>query len=337
MTIFFLVMFIVFVFTAATACTWLLYHYARKKKLLAIPNERSSHSVPIPTGAGLAIVVVFLVAVLFLGFWGILQRNVVWALIGGGSIIALVGWVDIHRPLKARYRIVVHTLAALWALWQLYGFPFLNVGFTTLPLGGWGVLVACLGIVTMSNLYNFMDGIDGLVASEAMVVGGVAGGLLWYAGAGGLALATWALAASAAGFLIWNWHPAKIFMGDVGSVFLGFIFATLAVASENAHALPAFVLILLLLIVIVDAGFTTIRRAFNGDRWFEAHRTFSYQRAVQSGYSHSQVVLRVMGMNGVLALLAILVFLQPRFLLPVMSLSLALLSWIWWKVQGVKQ
>lgn len=323
-----------FVFLASTGFTWLIYRQAMKRGWLAIPNKRSSHTVPTPTGGGLAIAAIFFASVITLWALGMVGKEVGLALVGGGSMVTLISWIDGRHHLKARVRIVVHALAAIWVLWFLGGLPSLNIGFSILSLGSLGSIIGFFWIVGLSNLYNFMDGIDGLLGAETVMVGTITGLFLMISGASGLAFLTWILAVASAGFLVWNWHPAKIFMGDVGSVLIGFSFATLAIASERAGASPALVWMIILGVVIVDAGLSTLRRVYRREKWFEAHRTFGYHRAVQMGYRHDQVVLRVMGISGALSGLAYIGWrFFPRLLLTEMVMVFLLLAWGWLMIQ----
>lgn len=162
---------------------------------------------------------------------------------------------------------------------------------------------------------------------------GLTGGLL-LAAAGDLALAqiSWLLAAACAGFLVWNWAPAKIFMGDVGSGFLGYAFAVLAVASENRDSQPLLLWLVLLSVFVVDASATLLRRALQGERLFDAHRTHAYQLAVQMGHSHRQVTTTVLGLNIVIAACGWLAFRSPVSLLPtVIGVTVAIL-FMWYKL-----
>jgi Fuc2NAc and GlcNAc transferase len=150
-------------------------------------------------------------------------------------------------------------------------------------------ILAAVGIVWLINLYNFMDGIDGIAGAEAVSVGSVAGALLWLAGDRGLAGASAVIAAASGGFLLWNWSPAKIFMGDVGSAVLGYVFATLAVASENSDALFVWQWAVLLGVFVGDATVTLVRRALHGDRVYQPHKNHAYQRAARAGWTHARV------------------------------------------------
>jgi Fuc2NAc and GlcNAc transferase len=163
--------------------------------------------------------------------------------------------------------------------------------------------LAAIGIVWLINLYNFMDGIDGIAAAEAVTVGSVAGALLWWAGDRGLAGASAVIAAASGGFLLWNWSPAKIFMGDVGSAVIGYVFAILAIASENSGKLFIWQWVLLLGVFVSDATVTLVRRALHGERVYQPHKRHAYQRAVQAGWTHARVSGTIVLINLCLGLL----------------------------------
>jgi Fuc2NAc and GlcNAc transferase len=223
---------------------------------------------------------------------------------------------------------MVHLAAAVWAIYWLGGLPFLDLGFTRLSLHLIGALFAVIGVAWMINLYNFMDGIDGIAGIEAISVGIMGGAFETFSGAVNLAMVCLLLALAAAGFLVWNWPPAKIFMGDVGSGFLGFSFAMLALSSEHLKAAPLLVWIVLLGVFLVDSTATLIGRIKRGERWYEAHRTHAYQYAVQAGYNHKQVALAVLGLNLGLGIAGVLMYIWPHWLLVTAILALGLLTWL---------
>ncbi len=276
--------------------TGLVLRHALRHGLLDVPNERSSHTVPTPRGGGLGIAVSFLVAVALLVFWG-LPAHVAAALMGGG-MVAGVGWLDDRRPTSPLLRLSVHALAALWAVVWLHGLPSLDLGIIRVPLGMSGSVLAVIALVWITNLYNFMDGIDGLAASQALLAGIGGGWLLWQSGDASLAMVSFSLAAASGGFLIWNWPPARIFMGDTGSGLLGFSLGTIALAGEQRGSLPALVWMILLALFIGDATLTLLRRLFQGEAWYNAHRSHAYQRLVQRGWSHLRVTLGAWLING---------------------------------------
>jgi Fuc2NAc and GlcNAc transferase len=304
--------------------------YALRRALLDIPNERSSHTMPTPRGGGLAIALTLAVGVAVLGLSGLLYKNVALALLGGGVLVAGIGWLDDHRHVAPQWRFLVHMIAAVWALHWLGDFSSLTVGTMTWQLGWFGDLIAVVAIVWLTNLYNFMDGIDGIAAVEAVTVGLGGAILLGWAGSPGLAMVAALLAASCAGFLRWNWSPAKIFMGDIGSGLLGYCFAIVALAAHNAEVLPATVWLLLLGVFVMDATFTLIRRVIRGERWYTAHRSHAYQRMVQLGYPHSRVSIGVAGLNLLLLLpAAILSAAQPKVMLWCL-IATAVSGWMLW-------
>ncbi len=297
---------------------------ALKNNILDIPNSRSSHTVPTPRGGGLAFVVVFLVGISLLFCLGILELRVFLALLGGGCLIAAVGWLDDRRGLSALVRLCFHFVAAIWAVSWLEGVPNLSLGFTELESSWWGSVLAVVGMVWLINLYNFMDGIDGIAGTEAVTVSAIAAILLW-SHASNLAIPCLLLAAAVLGFLIWNWPPAKIFMGDVGSGFLGFVFAVLAIWSENSGAVPLLIWLLLLGVFIVDATVTLIKRMARGEKLYEAHRSHVYQLAVQAGYSHKQVTLTVLLINIMLGIVAAVTLYYHNYMLLITLVTMAVL------------
>lgn len=267
--------------------------HALAHQVLDLPNARSSHVLPTPRGGGIAIVLSFLAAVAVLAVSGTVSPAVAVAHLGAGLLVAAVGFVDDLRGLSARWRLLAHFAAAAWALYWL---GVANLAHA-LPLPLWLLLpLAAVALAWLLNLYNFMDGIDGLAGIEALTVAGSLALLAAWAGSGELAVLALALALAAAGFLRWNWPPAKIFMGDVGSGFVGCAFGLLLLqAAAEPRLLWAGVL--LLGVFIVDATVTLLRRLLRGERAGEAHRSHAYQRAARRLRSHRSVSLTVAAIN----------------------------------------
>ena len=328
------------VFLAAAAIlSWLLASRVRLyalDKLLDIPNERSSHSRPTPRGGGLAIAVTSLGGVIIAAMIGWIDWNLAIALAGGGAMIAAVGFIDDHRDLSALTRFAVQFFSAGWAMYWVGGLPSLSVGSSTLELGVIGTGLGIVGIVWAINLYNFVDGIDGLAAGEAITTGTIGGLILLAMGQYGLAMVSLLIAAASAGFLPLNWAPAKLFMGDVGSGMLGYLFAVLAIASENASAIPLLIWVLLLGAFVFDATVTLCRRIAHGEKWYHAHHSHAYQRMVQAGRSHAQVSATVLLINLVLAILAVVAWLRPTFFLIAIGTGTVLLSIIYLTVERIR-
>jgi Fuc2NAc and GlcNAc transferase len=321
---------LVFVFTAGVAAALLLtigvLRYALGNALLDVPNERSSHLQPTPRGGGLAIAIVVLAGVITLGAIGALTPRVAIGIAVGGALVASVGWVDDHRTVSAGVRLIVHLVAAAVLVIALGGFESLGAGTWDLRLGVLGSPIAIVSTVWLINLYNFMDGIDGIAGAVALVAGLVGAVVLWGAGSAALACVSLLLAASSAGFLVLNWAPARIFMGDVGSGFIGFSFAAIALVSESEGSVPALFWLLLLGVFVVDSTVTLLRRLLRRQQWMDAHRSHAYQRLVQSGFSHrriaagSALVTLLLGGAGVLG------YLEPWVMPVAISAGLGLVA-----------
>lgn len=271
--------------------------YALSRSMLDVPGPRSSHVRPTPRGGGLAIAAVVLGALVAGAVAGIVPLHAAVGVAGGGTLVAAVGWLDDRLQLSSLVRILTHGAAAVWLLAWVGGLPAVTIGTMELPLGIVGHVGGVVLVVWLTNLYNFMDGIDGFAAGEGVSVGIAGGVLLFAAGWPVLGLLGLLIAAACGGFMVWNWEPAKIFMGDVGSGLLGFLFAALAVLSERTGAVPLLVWLMLLGVFVADSTVTLIRRIARGEQWWAAHRSHAYQRAVQHGLSHGAVAATLLAVN----------------------------------------
>ncbi|ALI05857.1 MULTISPECIES: glycosyltransferase family 4 protein [Pseudomonas] len=292
------IFFVVFVvFFVSLVLTGGLRRYALARSLMDVPNARSSHSVPTPRGGGVAIVLGFLSVLPILAFLGGLSWTFTWALLGAGSGIALLGFLDDHGHIAARWRLLGHFLGAIWALFWLGGLPALELFGFVLDLGWLGHVLAAIYLVWMLNLYNFMDGIDGIASVEAICACLGACLLYWLGGFENLILAPLVLAMAVAGFLYWNFPPARIFMGDAGSGFLGIILGVLSLQAAWSSPKLLWVWLILLGVFIVDATLTLLRRLLRGDKVYEAHRSHAYQFASRHYGRHLPVTLVVTAIN----------------------------------------
>lgn len=277
--------------------TGLVRRYALSRRLIDEPNPRSSHLTPTPRGGGLAIVLVFLVALLGLGGAGFTGWPTVWAFVGGGALVAMLGFVDDHGHVPVMWRLSGHFLAAAWLLIWLGGLPPLTLFGGVVSLGTVGQVLAIVYLVWLLNLYNFMDGIDGIASLEAICVCLAGAGLLWCAGYAQQVWPPLLLAFAVAGFLYWNLPPARIFMGDAGSGFLGLMLGGLSISAGWAAPELLWGWLILLGVFIVDATWTLLRRLLRGERVYEAHRRHAYQLAARSCRGHLPVVLAVVAIN----------------------------------------
>lgn len=283
----------------AWVLTALLRRYALARSLMDVPNARSSHSLPTPRGGGVAIVLTFLAALALAYFAGLgIPSSLFYALVGAGAGIALLGFLDDHGHIAARWRLLGHFVAAAWALYWLGGLPPLAVFGGLLDLGWVGHVLAAFYLVWLLNLYNFMDGIDGIASVEAICVclgGAILYGVLEAASLSELPLLM--LGAAVLGFLIWNFPPAKIFMGDAGSGFLGIVLGILSLHAAGSEPTLFWAWLILLGVFIVDATLTLLRRLLRGDKVYEAHRSHAYQYASRRFGRHLPVTMAVLAIN----------------------------------------
>lgn len=319
--------------------SWILTGWVRRlalvRRIIDKPNGRSSHTVPTPRGGGFGVALVVVAGFLMLGALGEIAPRFLVGLVGGGLIVAGAGWVDDVRGLSAPWRLVAHFVAALWFLTWIHGLPLVRIGNTTLALGWWGWVWGSLGIVWTINLYNFMDGIDGLAGSEAVFVSLAAGLIIAARGDLGFSHAVLLVAAGAGGFLVWNWAPARLFLGDVGSGFLGFVFAAFAIRSEAKGSLPLVAWYILLGIFVFDATITLLRRMAWREKWLHAHRKHAFQRMLARGWSHSRVTKTVLVINCALMSLVWWGMAVPErrmggVLVAALGLLTALYGWVEW-------
>ncbi len=220
-----------------------------------------------------------------------------WALFGAGAGIAVLGFLDDHGHIAARWRLLGHFAASIWALYLLNGLPAIMLFGINFQLSWFGHVLAVIYLVWMLNLYNFMDGIDGIASVEAICV--CLGACLLYrlGGFEALIAAPFVLAMAVAGFLYWNFPPARIFMGDAGSGFLGITLGLLSLQAAWTSPKLIWVWLILLGVFIVDATVTLIRRLVRGDKVYEAHRSHAYQFASRQCGRHLPVTLAVAIIN----------------------------------------
>jgi Fuc2NAc and GlcNAc transferase len=288
---------LLFFFIISLCLTYLVLQLAIKKNIIDNPNERSSHSEPTPRGGGLAIVVIWFGGLIYLYINGWVEQNLFFALLSG-LVLAIVSLLDDILGLKPLIRIFAQgasVIGALIFLGGLYNLPYLDNSFVFWLLNA-GVFV---GFIWFINLYNFLDGIDAYSSQETILI---ALGFLIITGNPVLGL----LIASVAGFLVWNWPKAKIFMGDVGSTQLGFIIVVLGIYFHNKMELNIIHLIILSAVFWFDASFTLFLRLRNKENLSLAHKKHAYQRLVQSGYSHLKVTVFAIGLNLILVTLSVL-------------------------------
>jgi Fuc2NAc and GlcNAc transferase len=284
-------------FVSTLVGTWKYRSLAIRRAIVANPNFRSLHERPTPRGAGVvfAFVCILLTAALWLE--GGVSSNLARAVIGGGAVAALIGFVDDTRHLPARWKLLTQAIVAAWILFCFDVQPLLH-----LPgiLSGLDLALSWLGLVWLMNVYNFMDGIDGMAAAGAVFVStasilaiGAAGIDMRAPSALGPELVLALLAVSTLAFLFFNWPPASVFMGDAGSLFLGVTFGALIANTILAGQMSLWTWSILFGYFLGDTTTTLAVRIFLTPRWYEEHRSHAYQNLARISSSHRSVVMGV--------------------------------------------
>lgn len=326
------------IFFSSTVLVRLFCIYAKKAQLVAIPNDRSSHQNLVPLGAGV-IFVLFWIVIWIVGFllnWCSLKELLIF--LPATCMVSVVGYWDDHEHLTAKKRLIAQLLASIFVVTMVGKVEVLHLfGLSTSYLGYYSVPLTLLGLIWSTNLYNFMDGLDGVAGVEAVFVFGMGGLLFWHAKAFHFALLSWMLVFVVAGFLIWNWPKAKVFMGDVGSYFLGFLVGLFSLIGDLWYNIPVAVWFILYGIFWFDATVTVIRRFFRGENLAIAHREHAFHRLQRLGFSHKQVLYGIIVLNIVLSVIVIYtLFINPYHLKWGLLLTLIILTSIYCFIEKLK-
>ena len=296
----------------AFTLTYLIKNYAIKKSLVDIPNDRSSHTTPTPHGGGIAIAISWFLGITYLFYFKDIDSSLYYSLMVG-VIISIISYLDDLFELSAKLRLLVQSFVAILGLYFIGGLDNVDFGLFSISNQISTTLFAFFMVIWFINLYNFLDGIDGYAGSEAVFLG-LAGFILFN---DSLFLV---LVFSVLGFLVWNWDKAKIFMGDVGSTLLGYNVAIFTIYYANQDSMNFWVWIILFGVFWFDATLTLFRRYKNGEKLSQAHRKHTYQRAVQSGLTHSRVVIYSIFIN--MILLVSIYFISNVFIVFFIAISL---------------
>ena len=303
--------------------TLLIQKSALKTNRLDIPNERSSHTSPTPRGAGLAVVVAFLLGLVALLVDKSISDDVFLAIALPGLIVAIIGLLDDRgRLTSAKWRLVGHFVCALLAVWLVGGLPELPLANATIDFGLAGDITAVVYLVWMLNLFNFMDGIDLITGVQTVTTSAGVAMLLLASTESDFWKVFVVITASILGFLFFNLPPAKIFLGDVGSGFIGFITAVISLAIAKDEPLVAWAMIILLGVFVTDATVTLLRRLLSREHVYVAHRTHAYQHLSKKLNRHLPVSLGVGAIN-LLFLLPIAWLVAESKIIPIFGLLIA--------------
>lgn len=308
---------LIIVFLISFFGTLIVRKGALKKNIIDIPNERSSHSVATPRGGGLAIAVAWFIAVIWMFVNNQLESSLFYALLAG-VLLVLIGVLDDIYNIKPLLRFIIQFISVSIGLYFINGLNKVDLGFITIDSIYILTPIAVIGLIWFINLFNFLDGIDGYASSEAIFIS-----IAFYTLIGDNLLLF--LAFSVAGFLVLNWQPAKIFMGDVGSTLLGFLVGLLSIHYSNIYDISILTLLIPSSLFWFDATITLYRRWRNKEKLSQAHKKHFYQRLVQSGFSHQRTVLFGMGINLILFGITFFAIKVPKFSLLFFFLAILIL------------
>ena len=269
--------------------TYIVRKIAIKKLMFDLPNERSSHTIPTPRGGGIAIALTWFLSINILYYYNQIDKSLFLALFSG-LLLSIISLLDDIYTLKNKPRLLVQAIVSGLGLYFIGGLNSIDLGFIVFSNPYVLNVVAFLTIIWFINLFNFIDGIDGYASSESIFVIAT---LYFFSGESFLLFLLMALV----GFLPWNWDKAKIFMGDVGSTFLGYTIIILLFYFHKQHSVSIFEGLVITSLFWFDATYTLIRRFINKENIGQAHFKHAYQRVVQAGFSHQKTVVFGMVIN----------------------------------------
>jgi Fuc2NAc and GlcNAc transferase len=310
------------------AVVHVIERWARALGLIDLPNARSSHVEPRPRGGGLGIVAGVVAALALMAAFGDAPSASTFIVLAGALFVAASGLWDDVRGLGVGPRLVVQTAAAVWVVAMCGGVDRLPLPAPAdLPLGVAGIALAVVWIVAVTNFFNFMDGADGLAGGQGLVTLAALAVVLWPDGVAFVALAS---AVATTAFLLRNWAPARIFMGDVGSAFLGFLLAALPFATPSATRPDVvFVVGISLSLFLFDPVVTLIARTRRGEPIGVAHREHLYQRLIVPGRPHGRVVFALVAAAAALSALAVCAFWMPAIGWPAVAVAAVVFGVEW--------
>jgi Fuc2NAc and GlcNAc transferase len=295
---------------------------ATKAGMIALPGERQSHQRATPTGGGLGLIFSIVITTVCLELMISLPDYWWQNVLPGVVLLTIVGWRDDKFPVSQLLRLLVQLAVSIWLL----GFGWWDVSLTDMAF----LAVAIVAMVWLMNVYNFMDGSNGMAGFQGVFAGVTMAVLFQMAGEYTMALIAVVVAAACAGFLPLNFPQARVFMGDVSSVPLGFLFASFAVYGVQTGSMSLPLSILIMSVFLVDATLTLLSRAFRGERWYTAHAQHVYQRLIAKGWSHSRVLVAYQVINVIWVLPAIvLAKIYPQYAIVMVGLVLLLLGSCW--------
>lgn len=330
-----LLIFAIAIFVANYFFTGWFIRYAKVKRITDYPTDRSSHNVPTPRGGGVGFVAMVTISTFtYMFLMGVGNYIELLILITASAIVAILGWFDDKNDLSKRVRFSIQLLSALLVLIFIHNFDELYLLFgTEISLGYFGGLLGLIWITGNTNIYNFMDGIDGIASVQALAAAfGWAVFALFWNEPTLMAFNVFIFCAIGA-FLIFNWAPAKIFMGDVGSVYLGFIFGAMPffaayLVEPLSIGMSIWIGGLLLWPFLFDGAFTIFRRLYRKENIFEAHRSHLYQQMNIAGWSHPAISITYLFFSILCVIFSLLFYHGEHVFQMILIVTLAALSFI---------
>jgi len=345
MDLFYLILLFFCILIASISITYYVRHLAVKNDLFDIPNQRSSHNIPTPKGGGISIIVLLIITTGGLFYFQMISREIMLSITVGLLIISIIGFIDDYKNLPILIRLIGYTFGAMISLYFIGGvdslfesshnfFKCCDINISKFEVAG--PFFAILYMLWLTNLYNFMDGVDGFAAVQTICVSLFCSFLFYFSGNYALAVIMFCLVSATIGFLYWNWAPAKIFMGDVGSCSIGFFFGLFSIYTAKEEIIPISIWLILLAPFIGDATFTLIKRMINKEKWYKAHNSHAFQNLFQLGLSHGQLTIGLLLINLLFIWpLAIFVQINQNYDLYVALLAY-ILVWIVWFIAHLK-
>ena len=281
---------LVAVFLLSAAAVAILIKVYSRKGHLDEPNHRSMHTQAIPTGAGIVIATVMLMSLI--GSYILWPATLLLYCIVVIAVLTVIGWWDDKRFMPPKSRLLLFSMLAVVLVVMVGQVSEIRLSANqviNLPLVLAAILTA-IGFVWIVNLYNFMDGMDGLAGLQTIIAAAFFANWFFHAGNGALMIVCLMVIAASLGFLVFNWSPAKVFMGDVGSLPLGGFFATLTIIGVSQYGFSVIACALLIGVFVFDATYTFLRRLIKREAVFEAHRSHLYQRLANCNIAHWVIV-----------------------------------------------
>jgi Fuc2NAc and GlcNAc transferase len=321
------VVFMLIAFITSFVGTYCYRTIAIRKGVLANPNFRTLHKQSMPRGGGVVFSLVFVIAVILLGFLDVVDTDLVLTLGIGGGLASIFGFIDDVAHIRASIKFAIQSCLAVWIMICFDGGPLVSIDWLPVWLA-W--LVSWFLLVWMINLYNFIDGVDGMASSGAFFICTILALILVITdGSPDLLLIFSLLAVSCVGFLLFNWPPASIFMGDSGSVFLGYCFGALIIKTTMISEISFLTWLVILGYFIGDTTTTTCIRVLKVKKWYGAHRSHAYQNLARIWDSHFKVTISVVTYH-IVWLLPLAIWSSLKPIMAPLAVVLALLPSIYW-------